>query len=77
MHSKTVSNLLKVFAFSGVSSIAIYSLMGLTSPEGAKASDSNVTIQQGSSQYASQIEARGQVAKLLGSNIKSNRLSEK
>lgn len=77
MHSKTVSNLLKVFAFSGVSSIALYSLMGLTNPEGAKASDSNVAIQKNSPQYASQIEARGQVAKLVGSNIKSNHLSEK
>jgi cell division protein FtsI/penicillin-binding protein 2 len=77
MHSKTVTNLLKLFAFSAVSGLAIYSLVGFANPLGPIAPETRNPIPQDSAEHTAQVEAREQISKLIGDNVKANQLPEK
>lgn len=69
MRSNRKPNLLKLFIFSSVCGVAIYSLVGFTKASTPEA--------QAEKQLQSQIEQRSQIAKALNDKIKNNELPSK
>lgn len=69
MRAKNKYKLLKLFAFSGVSLFALYSLMGFTSSESQEA--------PALKKIQTQLEQRTHIAKVVGEKIRSNQFPEK
>ncbi|MBO9666725.1 MAG: penicillin-binding protein [Bdellovibrio sp.] len=69
MHAKRKPNFLKLFVFSGVCGIALYSLMGFTASSTPESSEQK--------QLQSQIEQRSVIAKALSDKVRNNQLPTK